>query len=617
MNNLNDFLQYIHRGQDSIVKSHDGKVMKIIKNEKIKLENSKGDIYFVVNTGGDKDSMIKNYNAAFIDLDCGKIKGGSFHSSEIVNKYKQDKIQEIKSFPLPPTFIVETRNGLHAYWILEDCVDGDKWKLCIDKLIKKFNGDPVVKNAARLMRLPFTYWMKDKDNPFYVNIIEFNDVVYDINGILNSLSDIEVKSIGGGGLCGYSIMKCKDTYNTITTKTLPLIIDNEIEALQHIFKVEPIEFQTENEFYVHITQNIDLFSFLGVKQGEPFKCIFHDDKNPSAGIFISNRGQYFYKCHSCNCGFKGNIIRCVEKLKKLKSRPDAINFIKKVFKLSIEDNEWKRKQKAMLEDNKRMIREGEFEEYYPDVYKLIKNYLDLFYLMHDIAIDNIYDEKLTDDSNNVVFFTSVTRIMEMLNYKNRTKISDRNALFSFLKLLNKLSDAQIPETYLKKANEVRLKNKQFYNVSFFSIPSYCNDLMEESEVRANMYKDNNVSMRGWSRELLLRTFGEDVANESYPQFSQRKVSNKSQKVTKEIHELIIMRIEEKGYATEAEVIEEIVIENLKKGNKVKESSQTQIKKSLQEMLDTYDLERVRVNKLIKEQYGIAGNGYPFIIVKKK
>lgn len=617
MNNFNEFLQYVHGNNEGVIKSYSNKNMKIINASEVNKENKTGDIYFVVNSGGDKDKMIENFNAVFVDLDCGRNTNKNYHPLKVVNEYKNKKLKEINNFNIKPTIIIETRNGLHVYWILNNNTDNETWKDCILKLIKKFDGDKQVNNPARLMRLPFTKWMKDANNPFDIGIIEFNDVRYDISTILNGLSDIVIGGNKDGEKCGYSSISIKKIlHSTITTKTLPLIIDDEFEALHHVLKVEPLKLQTENEFYIHMTQKINLFEFLGVQQGGLFNCIFHDDKSPSAGIFISERGQYFYKCHSSNCGFRGNIIGCVEKLKKFKTRPDAINFIKKVYKLSIEDTEWQRKQKIILEENKRMIREGEFEEYYPDVYKLIKNYLDLFYLMHDVAIDNIYNEKLTDGDSNVVFFASVTKITEMLNYKNRTKISDRNALFAFLKLLNKLPDAQIPESYLKKAKETRLKNKQFYNVSFFSIPSYCNEIMEASEERATMYKDNSVSMRGWSRELLLRTFGEDIANEVYPQFSKRKVSEKSQKITKEIHELIISRIEEKGYATEKEVLDEIVVENLKQGKMVKQSSHTQIKKSLQEMLDAYGFERIRLNKELKKKYGVVSDGYPFIIVRK-
>lgn len=41
----------------------------------------------------------------------------------------------------------------------------------------------------------------------------------------------------------------------------------------------------------------------------------------------------------------------------------------------------------------------------------------------------------------------------------------------------------------------------------------------------------------------------------------------------------------------------------------------QWKKSIQEILDTYGLKRVRLNKELKTKYGIEGNGYPYIIIE--
>jgi len=36
---------------------------------------------------------------------------------------------------------------------------------------------------------------------------------------------------------------------------------------------------------------------------------------------------------------------------------------------------------------------------------------------------------------------------------------------------------------------------------------------------------------------------------------------------------------------------------------------------MKEILDGYELQRIRAKKIIKEQLGITADGYPFIIVK--
>ncbi len=617
MNNINEFLNYIHGNNKGTVKVHkyveklNRKAMSTVFHNKINEENKLGDVYFVVNSGGDKDDMITNFNAVFVDLDCGRDENKNYYSLDIAREFKNKKLIEINNFEIKPTFIIETRNGLHVYWALKNDTNIYDWTNCIHKLISKFDGDTQVINPARLMRLPFTKWMKDPANPFDINIVEFNDIKYDISYILNELSDVNVER------CGGDIEVFNNTYSNTTTKTIKtlnkvssnkqLIIDGNIEQLQKLINPNYKVLANQNEFYIHITQEINLENFLGV-YGSTFCCIFHDDRNPSAGIFTTNRDQNFYKCHSSNCGFMGNIIRIVERLRRC-NRPKAIEFIKQVFKLEISETEWQKQQKIILEENKRMLRDGEFEEYYPEVYKLIKNYKDLIYLLHDIAIDNVYDEKYSDDEDNVVFFASLTKIMGELNYKNSKRIADRNSLLAFLYLINKLTEQNVPESYLTKAKHIAAKNKQKSLVNFFSIPSYCDEVLEKSLERASMFKDNNMTMRGWSRELLQRTFGDEIANEIYPQFTHRKVPKNSVKKTNDIHKLVNEILDYKGYVLEKEIIEEL------RNIYGKARTEVQIKKSLQEMLDTYGLKRIRCNNKIKEVYGVVGNGYPFIIVK--
>lgn len=387
------------------------------------------------------------------------------------------------------------------------------------------------------------------------------------------------------------------------------IKDGNIHYLHSILTPKEIVFETQQEFYDYITQEINLYELLDVR-GKSFNCVFHKDNNPSAGIFISNRNQYYYKCFSSNCGFMGNIIRCIERLRNC-TRPQAINFIKLIYKINIKETEWQKEQKDLLEENKRMIREGELEEFYPEIYNIIKRYESLIYLLHDIAIDNIYDEKYSDDENNVVFFVGLKKLAEKLNLKSHNKVADRVGLLAFLHILNKLPEDEIPEKYITKAKEIAKKHNHHNVVNFYSIPSYCDSTLQESLERANMYKENNVTMKGWSRELLQRTFGDEIADEIYPQFTHRKITKKSDLRTSDIHSITLDLIETKGYAIEKDIVESL------RSIYGKTITEIQIKKSLQEMLDGYDLQRVRANKILKEQYGIANNGYPFIIIRNK
>ena len=88
----------------------------------------------------------------------------------------------------------------------------------------------------------------------------------------------------------------------------------------------------------------------------------------------------------------------------------------------------------------------------------------------------------------------------------------------------------------------------------------------------------------------------------------RTPTAKSDERTMKIAEVILSGIEDKGYCTEKEVI--VVL-----GDQYKYAvTEMQIKRCLGEILDIYDLQKVKTNKALKEQYHIVSEGYPYIII---
>lgn len=75
------------------------------------------DVYFVVNEGGYSDSDISGINAVFIDVDW-KDEGKDSLPLAVLEPLKRAKLDEVLSFALQPSYVVDTRNGLHVYWLL-------------------------------------------------------------------------------------------------------------------------------------------------------------------------------------------------------------------------------------------------------------------------------------------------------------------------------------------------------------------------------------------------------------------------------------------------------------------------------------------------------------------
>ena len=131
------------------------------------------------------------------------------------------------------------------------------------------------------MRLPETYWVKDIQNKFYCKIIELNDNKYSY----------------------------EELSNIIQVEDAPVIKEPDI-----VFNEEQKLYTSYQSVFYHLTREVNLFdyikTFYNVESNNPksFKCICHNDNNPSANVFKAHGGIWLYCCRSNSCDFKiGNI----------------------------------------------------------------------------------------------------------------------------------------------------------------------------------------------------------------------------------------------------------------------------------------------------------------------
>lgn len=128
--------------------------------KEIQTYNKQGyNVYFLPNfptqyEGGTVDgSQIDNFNCVFIDFD---LKSGTYSS-------KNDFIEALGSIGLPPTRIVDSGGGVHAYYNVSD-LDAMSYLRLSRRLIRLLNTDEAVGKIFQLMRLPGTMNTKAKDD---------------------------------------------------------------------------------------------------------------------------------------------------------------------------------------------------------------------------------------------------------------------------------------------------------------------------------------------------------------------------------------------------------------------------------------------------------------------
>ncbi|WP_459908591.1 DNA-primase RepB domain-containing protein [Desulfotomaculum defluvii] len=359
-----------------------------------------------------------------------------------IEVYKQDKIKELENF-LVPSYIVETRNGLHVYWLVKEGATREQFIECQQQLIQYFNADKKCSNVNRLLRVPDFYWCKDVNNKFLTRIIQRNEVKYDIQEVTNSLPEINTEDKGTNN---------KKKYNTLLSivGTSILTDDNNIDAiknrdilkLQEVIRPVSVAFNSHDEVYQYLKRQ-DLKKFLGLS-GVNFQCIFHNDSNPSAGIVVNkNTRHQIYNCQSKSCGFKGTIIQVTERILNC-TTPEALRFLRKVYKVDYYETEWQKLQKQIFEENQRFIYSNEFQEFYPSLYRLVRQYLHELSILNLEAKEHVITENFTDSEGSSVFFCGIRHLVH--KYKKDAKtLCIRLGIFAYLGLVNKLNDSEIRE----------------------------------------------------------------------------------------------------------------------------------------------------------------------------
>lgn len=360
------------------------------------------------------------------------------------------------------------------------------------------------------------------------------------------------------------------------------------------------QFQSEAEMYQYIN-SLDLQEYLGVSNGT-FCCILptHEDNKPSAHIYITDDGTQIYKCFGCNQA--RTIISITEQLAHCR-RSEAINFIKKVYKIDYKPSEWVEQQRQLMIDSALYLDSEEFKETFPQINKLIRT------RKTDIQKILMHMTKYVSDGLQLdgkpLFFSSIPNLMKVCERNSKPKMSQSITLFALLNMLNKVELNCIPEEELNKAKHISAKYGFKKIVNFYQVEEYGFTTLENSEKIAGTLIENNISLKGLSREYILRTFGIETADRVFPQYkyeNRQGTSAKSDYLTSEIASVVLNTIKEQGYIFERDV-------------NINGAIGTQWKKSIQEILDSYGLKKVKLNKELKEKYGIEGNGYPCIIIE--
>ena len=118
-------------------------------NEKERWQREGRGVYFVVNGGGHRDEDVKLCRAIFYEHDYLP---------------KEDQLYLWEKLGLPtPTFQVDTGGkSIHSYWVFDQLVPVEDWKVLQADLLNFSDADRAIKNPSRVMRLAGAWHISEK-----------------------------------------------------------------------------------------------------------------------------------------------------------------------------------------------------------------------------------------------------------------------------------------------------------------------------------------------------------------------------------------------------------------------------------------------------------------------
>jgi hypothetical protein len=286
----------------------------MIKKDPTNLYLNKIDTYFTPNTfkdGKRSEPAIVSLNAFYVDFDCGRDKDGNYFNIKTVNAFKEKVRDRLKHFP-KHTALIETRNGYHVYWFIraeDHHMSLDTWQKIETMIVNVLGSDPKVCDVTRLLRMPFSHASKN-------GIYHFDTFIYFMDkSIVWDATDLSnIIKLFYGGQAWLAQQESKQVSSVLVTGNQIQITSSMSNVA--IMAVKSLDYNYFRSKWAHcaegipskkfldwVKQNINIREFMGLPSVGDFKCILHDDHNPSATVFAPSDKykMYRYVCSSANC----------------------------------------------------------------------------------------------------------------------------------------------------------------------------------------------------------------------------------------------------------------------------------------------------------------------------
>jgi hypothetical protein len=242
-------------------------------------------------------------------------------------------------------------------------------------------------------------------------------------------------------------------------------------------------------------------------------------------------------------------------------------------------------------------KDPKFIEAYPHLFKVIRRISDYLYYFLTYA-----DEKKLIGPKSQQFYASSKYLASRFQYGSYQSWNRNLNVFVTLGLIKRVP----PEKVIIKWR----RSENLKEVNFYTIPPYTDNLLRRSNRIAKKLLDNNFRMNGFSKNFLIKVFGQKFANNVFP--DERAITEYSNYVALEIEKFILWDVDQNGYTTKDRILQGVQINTsdlrwqeygFHRGSRPNILSR-EFDRSIKEICDKYDLFYRRANKELKERFGL-------------
>lgn len=372
----------------------------------------------------------------------------------------------------------------------------------------------------------------------------------------------------------YSLANTNDFFEAICS--------NDKEKIKEQFSpfLEKIDCTSSKTIHEDLLK-IDLRHLLNVSDSIP--CFFHDDHNPSASIFESDKGYSLYKCYANSCGFSGNLINIIKEVREKNMRyVECFNWLCK--QLDLYTNEYQ--EVLSKKDSFFDTLDSKVDDEESKINSTISKKLEDMKFAYEILLGYVH----FDSEGGIYCAMSGPLMTKLINPQNRSQyqVNKWNKLLSFmcfLGILEKVDDNEAPEAIVNYLNKLQEEKQQAKRTSLYKLFSLDGEVIKKviEQISPDMNKFR-FTFGDFSYALVKACYDKETADAIFPQVLRKEYNQKEQQML----DCALNQLEEQITGTKEYYGEQNLIENVSLNLNFKKKEVKQFLKANRGFFYNYD-----------------------------